>query len=112
MLSFASANIHLLFLKNTWCSTKHGLFKSSTWSNLHQIALNVQGKTRGSQFCSPVQDKIGRKKIFKNPGIDCEENSSPFIGHDKSLVVLSFVAAHEMKMSEWDVKTELFCEEL
>lgn len=48
----------------------------------------------------------------QKPGIDFEETFSPVIKHDTIRVVLSFVEAHDMEISQLDVKTDFLCGEL
>ena len=56
--------------------------------------------------------RLVAKDFLQQPGIDFEENFSPVIKHDTLRVVLSLVAAHDLEMSQLDVKTAFLYGEL
>lgn len=64
-------------------------------------------KIKPGSHGSPARYKarLVAKGFSRRPGIDFEETFSPVIKHDTLRVVLSFVAAHDMEMSQLDVKT-------
>jgi len=56
--------------------------------------------------------RLVAKGFSRRPGIDFEETFSPVIKHDTLRVVLSLVAAHDLEMSQLDVKTAFLYGEL
>jgi hypothetical protein len=96
------------------------LMTNKTWSlselppgrkcTLSRWVLKVKPATPGSP--ARYKARLVAKGFSQRPGIDFEETFSPVIKHDTLRVVLSFVAAYDMEMSQLDVKTAFLYGEL